>query len=333
MSYSDDPLRITDKQKLFEILARKRQGQARILNEEEMKDALKRRVRGQDHIVDHVANLIRLQWGKERRGKPIASLLFVGPPASGKTELAKALAEYLFGDEKNLLRFDCSELKGQEGITRLIGAAPVYQNADKGGQLTRPMLTNPKRLVLFDEIEKAYAGMFDLFLSIMGEGRLTEQVSNRVADFTQAVVVLTSNDQHEAIASITKEISDPSELSKAVRSVLRESNTFRPEIISRFDQIYVFRPLSGDVIAEVSALKIAAAAKEYGVEIGFIEPELVAQIMEQAEAAGDTRELIRIVDATLGDLLLRAREQGARKVRITLDDQGKPSLDSTRTTD
>ncbi len=329
MTDPNDPLRITDKERLAAILAQRRKGQARLIDEVAMKSALKRRVRGQDSIIDHVSRFIRLQWGKERRGKPIASLLFVGPPASGKTELAKALAEFLFDDEKNMLPFDCGELSGQEGKVRLIGTPPAYQAAEQGGHLTRPMLTNPKRLVLFDEIEKAHASIFDLFLSIMGEGRLTEQVSNKAVDFTQAVIVLTSNLQVEALEALAQQIDDFQELGKAVRSALRDAKAFRPEIISRFDQIYVFRPLTGDVSNEIAALKIIAAAKEYGVEISFIDPVLVADIVMQSEAAGDTREMIRIVDAVLGDLLLQAREAGARSVRIVADEDGKPALQST----
>ena len=108
MTDSLDPLGITDKERLMQLLEQRRKGKARVIDQEEMKSSLKKRVRGQDHIVDHLSEFIRLQWGKERRGKPIANLLFVGPPATGKTELAKAIAEYLFEDEKNMVRFDCS---------------------------------------------------------------------------------------------------------------------------------------------------------------------------------------------------------------------------------
>jgi ATP-dependent Clp protease ATP-binding subunit ClpA len=168
-----DPLDITDKERLFEMLAQRRKGKSRIIKEAEMNAALKGRVQGQDHIIDDLCKFIRLQWGKEHRGKPIANLLFVGPPATGKTELAKAMTEYLFDDEDNMLRFDCSEFSGPEGKTRLIGTSTGYVGASEGGHLTRPMLSNPRRLVLFDEIEKAHSVLLDLMLSLMGEGRLT----------------------------------------------------------------------------------------------------------------------------------------------------------------
>ena len=326
MTDSLDPLGITDKERLMQLLEQRRKGKARVIDQEEMKSSLKKRVRGQDHIVDHLSEFIRLQWGKERRGKPIANLLFVGPPATGKTELAKAIAEYLFEDEKNMVRFDCSEFSGAEGKTRLIGTPTGYVGANQGGQLTRPMFSNPRRLILFDEIEKAYSGVFDLFLSLMGEGRLTEQGSGKVADFTQSVIVLTSNAQHDAIAQLLPQFDDAFELGQAVRSVLREAQTFRPEIISRFDQVYVFKPLEGIVNAEIAALKIAKAAKEYGVEIAYIDPTLVLHMMDKADAAQDTRELTRIVDIALGDLLIKARTAGAKEVRIELDDNGKPVL-------
>ena len=326
-----DPLSITDRERLLELLEKRNKGESRVIDEVDMREALKRRIRGQDHVVDGVVRFIRLQWGKEHRRKPIANLLFVGPPATGKTEMAKALAEYLFEDERNMLRFDCSEFSGPEGKTRLIGTPVGYQGSSRGGQLTRPMLSNKRRLILFDEIEKAWSGVFDLFLSVMGEGHLTEQGSGKVADFTQSIIVLTSNAEHEAIGSLQGQIDDPDELSNAVKASLRDSQTFRAEIISRFDRVCVFKPLEGIVNAEIAAIKITNAAREYGVEIEFIDPQIVLDIMERADEAKDTRELMRVVDTLLGDQLLEAKANGWKRVRIVRTDGGisAESIDSS----
>ena len=234
------------------------------------------------------------------------------------------MAEYLFGDEKHMLRFDCSEFSGPEGKTRLIGTPTGYVGAQEGGQLTRPMFSNSRRLVLFDEIEKAYEKVFDLMLALMGEGRLTEQGSGKVADFTQSVIVLTSNAEHESIGRLVEQFDDPHELETAVRSVLKESKTFRQEIISRFDHIFVFKPLDEDTRARIAALKVAKAGEEYGVRIKDIAWEIVFDIVTIGDENQDARELTRRVDSKLGEVLLAAKEKGYECVTISLDAEGTP---------
>lgn len=222
-----------------------------------------------------------------------------------------------------MLRFDCSEFSGPEGKTRLIGTPGGFVASEQGGQLTRPMSSNPKRLILFDEIEKAYSGIFDLLLSVMGEGRLTEQGSGDVADFTQSVIILTSNAEHKAIGQLVDQFDDAFELGNAVRATLRDAKVFRPEIISRFDQVFVFKPLEGIVNAEIAAIKIAKAAEDYGVAIEHIDARIVYEIMELADEANDTRELARLVDSKLGEVLMAAKAKGLESVRIVVNDDGQ----------
>lgn len=320
-----DPLDITDKARLFALLAQYRRGQAREIDGEEMKDALKQRVQGQDHVVDDLCAVVRRQWGKESRSRPIANFLFIGRPGTGKTELAAAMAEYLFGDDKNMLPFSGTELGGEEGKTRLIGPPTGYVGASEGGHMTRPMFTNPRRLIFFDEVEKAYSGVVNLLLSVMGEGRLTEQGSGKAADFTQAIVVLGSNAHFEEVHRLSTQIRDHDELDRSIRVLLREARAFLPEFLDRLDRIYVFNPLDDATKARVTALKVVKAGQEFGVTIQMIDPDLLFDIVPLGDFEAAGREIVRRVDARLGETLLAARKQGWKRIVIERCADGSPT--------
>lgn len=285
---------------------------------------LRSRVKGQDAILEDVAKLIREQTAKKQTDKPIANLLFLGPTGTGKTELAKAIAEYLFKDEKAMLRFDCSELNNEASKWRLIGSPPGYHSTDQGGQLTRPVLSNPRRLILFDEIEKAYPSVFDLFLQLLGEGRLTEQGSGKTVDYTQCIFIFTSNAHAEAIGKIQAEMTDYHEMLNAVKSELAEAKVFRPELLGRIDKIYVFKPLEGMVVAEIALLKIAKLAGEYGLQVHFVAPELILRVLTANEKVSrfGIRELERIMSDLFASQFIEAKEGGAKKVDVDIGKDG-----------
>jgi len=272
--------------------------------------------------------LLHLQMAKKISSRPIASLMFLRPTGTGKTELAKAIAEYLFDDETAMIRFDCSEFTGPEGKSRLIGMPTGYVGAEMGGQLTRPVLAKPRRLILFDEIEKAYPSVFDLFLQLLGEGRLTEQGSGKTADFTQSIVILTSNAHADQIGRIQEEVTDYYEMVNAVKSYLADAKVFRPEILGRIDRIYVFRALEGIVVAEIALLKIVRLAKEYGLTVRFVAPELIMQtlISSSKVARFGVRELERVVFDMFAESMAAARAKKARAVELAVGPDGELSV-------
>ena len=219
-----------------------------------LENILGQRVIGQEQAVHAVANTVRrARAGLQDPNRPIGSFLFLGPTGVGKTELTKALADFLFDDESNLLRLDMSEYMEKHSVARLIGAPPGYVGYEQGGVLTEAVRRKPYQVVLFDEVEKAHPDVFNLLLQVLDEGRLTDSLGHTV-DFRNTIVVLTSNLGAEILNDSTKEASDPvvqADMMKIVRAA------FRPEFLNRLDEILIFNRLSREVIQGIVDVQLS----------------------------------------------------------------------------
>jgi ATP-dependent Clp protease ATP-binding subunit ClpC len=214
-----------------------------------MEDVLHERVIGQDRAIVALSDAVRrARAGLKDPSRPIGSFIFLGPTGVGKTELAKALAEYLFDDEDAMIRLDMSEYQERHTVSRLIGSPPGYVGYDEGGGLTEAVRRRPYRLILFDEIEKAHPDVFNTLLQILDDGRLTDG-QGRTVDFRNTVIVMTSNlgtgVQERATLGFTRRSDNRNEheqLQESIEKALREF--FRPEFLNRIDEIIVFEPLT-----------------------------------------------------------------------------------------
>jgi ATP-dependent Clp protease ATP-binding subunit ClpA len=321
----DDPKKLTNWEALESMLDQEDNGKGRDINEDEFVKHCLTKVKGQDQVVKDVCQLITLEWYKSERRRPVANLLFLGPTGTGKTELAKAISSFLFQDEKSLLRFDCSEFTGSHSKDRLVGPPPGYVGATDGGQLTRPMMSQPKRVILFDEIEKSHSSVFDLFLQMMGEGRLTDQGSGVTADFTQSVIIMTSNSLADRITNLKGQFDDPYERTNAVKGALADSQVFRPEILGRIDRVSIFDPLKGVIMAEISLLKISKLASDYGLSMEFVAPEAVMDVLVKNKKISrfGVRELERIIFDLFASDFAKIKREGAKKARVDVSSDGK----------
>lgn len=322
---SDDPKKLTNWEVLESLLNKQEQNNGRDIDEESFYKHCLARVKGQDQVIKDVCQLITLEWYKNERRRPVANLLFLGPTGTGKTELAKAIASFLYQDEKALLRFDCSEFTGPHSKDRLVGPPPGYVGSTDGGQLTRPVMSQPKRVILFDEIEKSHSSVFDLFLQMMGEGRLTDQGSGTTADFTQSVIILTSNSLADRITNLKGQFDDSYERTNAIKSTLADSHIFRPEILGRIDRVSVFDPLKGVVMAEIALLKISKLASDYNINLEFVAPEAIMDVLmkNQKISRFGVRELERIIFDLFASDLAKIKKEGIKKAKIEIGENAK----------
>jgi ATP-dependent Clp protease ATP-binding subunit ClpB len=245
---------------------------------------LHNRVIGQNEAVEKVTEaIIRSRAGIQDPNRPIGSFLFLGPTGVGKTELAKALAEALFDDEKNIVRIDMSEYMEKFSVSRLVGAPPGYVGYEEGGQLTEAVRRRPYSVVLFDEIEKAHPDVFNILLQVLDDGRITDS-QGRTVDFKNTIIILTSNlGSNYILEGIQDDNTISEEAKEQVNNLLKTQ--FRPEFLNRLDDIVFYKPLSKKEITSVVelmlknldkrledkqlSLEVSAAAKDYIVNSGY----------------------------------------------------------------
>jgi len=301
-----------------------------------MEDRIRLRVVGQDEAVEAVSNAIRRsRAGLSDPKRPVGSFMFLGPTGVGKTELAKALAEFLFDTEEAMVRIDMSEFMEQHSVARLIGAPPGYVGYEEGGVLTEAIHRRPYSVILFDEVEKAHRNVFNIMLQILDDGRLTDG-HGRTIDFRNTVIIMTSNIASDEIFRLAKEEAAEWEIEAHVKEVLKQY--FRPEFLNRLDEVITFHPLRREDMLKIVEIQtrylagrladrnlgfeITDAAKELLVELGYdpsfgarplkrviqqqVENELANEILAGRFVDGDRI----VIDAEAGRFVFR-KEAGS----------------------
>jgi ATP-dependent Clp protease ATP-binding subunit ClpB len=271
----------------------------------QMEDRLRERVVGQDAALTIVANAIRRsRAGLSDPRRPIGSFIFLGPTGVGKTETARALAEFLFDDEQAMVRIDMSEYMEKHAVARLIGAPPGYVGYDEGGQLTESIRRRPYAVILFDEIEKAHPDVFNILLQVMDDGRLTD-AKGRTVDFKNTVLIMTSNLGAQMLqGDALKSEHDFDMARESVMKVLREH--FRPEFLNRVDDMVIFRPLGAAQMAKILDLRLNEVSKlleDRQISLELTEPARQLILAAGSDAAYGARPLKRALQRMIQDPL------------------------------
>uniref|UniRef100_A0A453H769 AAA+ ATPase domain-containing protein n=1 Tax=Aegilops tauschii subsp. strangulata TaxID=200361 RepID=A0A453H769_AEGTS len=305
-----------------------------VLNQEEkdklicLADRLHERVVGQDEAVNLVAEaVLRSRAGLDHPGQPIGSFLFLGSTGVGKTELAKALAEQLFDSEKMLVRFDMSEYVGSSSVLRLVGAPPSYRGYEDGGQLTEKVRRNPYSVILFDEVEKADPSVFNIFLQILDDGRLTDGRGQTV-DFKNTIIIMTSNLGSDYLISKTAR----ENTTESTRDLLMEQvcKHFKPELLNRLSEIVIFEPLSHDKLKEITKIQmksIMARVATKGISLSISDAALDTILSESYSPTYGARPIRRWMQknvmTTLSKMLVKGQASEGSTICIEATDDKK----------
>jgi ATP-dependent Clp protease ATP-binding subunit ClpB len=302
-------------------VARMMQGEReKLLN---MEDGLHQRVIDQHEAIEAISNAVRRsRSGLQERHRPIGSFIFLGPTGVGKTEVCKALAEFLFDDERHMVRLDMSEFMERHTVARLIGAPPGYVGYEEGGRLTEAVRRQPYSVVLLDEIEKAHRDVFNILLQILDDGRLTDS-HGRTVDFSNTIMVMTSNIGSQTIMDLAGK-EDEEEIYRRVTAALQRE--FLPEFLNRVDEVIVFHPLGREELRKIVDLQVARLARQleengYALEVSPAARDLLAQ--EGYDPVYGARPLKRTIQRRLQNTLANEILSGgyAEGSRIYVDAQ------------
>jgi len=290
-----------------------------------MEDRLRQRVVGQEEALEKVSNAIRrARAGLQDPNRPLGSFLFLGPTGVGKTELARALAEFLFDDERAMVRLDMSEYMERHTVSRLIGAPPGYIGYEEGGQLTEAVRRRPYSVLLLDEIEKAHGDVFNILLQILDEGRLTDG-HGRTVDFRNTLIIMTSNIGSHYYQDLA--VTDPEEVQERVLETLRSH--FRPEFLNRLDEMIIFNALSFEEIEKIVDIQIEYLRRRLAdrrLDIRLTEKALRQLASEGFDPNYGARPLRRVIQREIQDNLARKMLQGELAdgdvIQVDVDEHG-----------